>query len=47
MFVERLRLTESKGDVQRDGKQMKTDYYLPGDERRALRRFIEANETLV
>jgi len=47
MFIERLDLTGVEGDVQRDGDRVKTVYYLPGDERRALRRFIEENETIV
>ncbi len=47
MFIERLDLTGVKGDVQRDGKRVTTVYYLIGDERRAIRRFIDENEPIV
>ncbi len=47
MFVERLDLTGVEGDSQRDGERVTTVYYLHGDERRALRRFITENETTV
>jgi len=47
MFVERLDLTGVEGAGQRDGERVITVYYLTGDERRALRRWIEENETIV
>lgn len=47
MFVQRLTVTGVEGGGQRDGERVKTVYYLQGDERRALRRFIEENETVV
>jgi len=47
MFVERLDLTAVEGQSQRDGERVTAVYYLPGDERRALRRFIDVNETIV
>ncbi len=47
MFVERLDLTGVEGASQRDGDRVATVYYLQGDERRALRRFIEENEAIV
>ncbi|OTF01851.1 DNA-binding transcriptional regulator [Halorubrum sp. SD683] len=47
MFVERLDLTSVEGAGQRDGDRVTTVYYLEGDERRALRRFIEENQAIV
>lgn len=47
MFVERLDLTGVEGAAQRGGDRVATVYYLQGDERRALRRFIEENEAIV
>ena len=46
-FVERLKLTGVQGDTARTGGKVNVVYYLAGDERRAIRRFIEANEEIV
>ncbi len=46
-FIDRLDLTGVQGDVQRSGDRVSTIYYLVGDERRAVRRFIEENEEIV
>lgn len=47
MFVQRLTVTGVEGAGQRDGERVTTVYYLTGDERRALRRFIEEDEPVV
>ncbi len=47
MFVQQLDLTSVEGASQRDGKRVTAVYYLAGDERRALRRFINQNEEIV
>lgn len=47
LFVGRLDLTGVEGPGQRDGERVTTVYYLEGDERRALRRSIKENETVV
>jgi hypothetical protein len=47
MFIERLDLTGVQGDVKRDHERVTTVIYLAGDERRALRRFIDENERIV
>jgi len=47
MFVERLDVTGLGGASHRDSDRVTKVYYLHGDERRALRRFIEENEAIV
>jgi len=47
MFVERLDLPGVSGDSHRGDGSVTKIYYLPGDERRAVRRFIEENESFV
>ncbi len=47
MFVKQLSLTSVEGSSDRDGDRVTSVYYLEGDERRALRRFIEENEGIV
>jgi transcriptional regulator with XRE-family HTH domain len=45
-FVKRLQVTAAQGQANRIGDVEKV-YYLTGDERRAVRRFIEVNEGFV
>jgi len=47
MFVERLALSGVEGNSFRGEGRVTTVYYLTGDERRAMRRFIEENESIV
>lgn len=47
MFVERLELSGVESNSTRGTGSVKTVYYLSGDERRALRRFIKENESIV
>jgi len=47
MFVERLDLSGVAGDSRRGDGSVTKVYYLHGDERRAIRRFIEENESFV
>ncbi|WP_049980275.1 hypothetical protein [Halolamina rubra] len=47
MFVKRLDVTGVGGASHRDSDRVTKVYYLHGDERRALRRFIEENESIV
>ncbi len=47
MFVKRLDVTGVGGASHRDSDRVTKVYYLHGDERRALRRFIEENEVIV
>ncbi len=47
MFVERLELSTVSGKSFRSEGSVTTVYYLTGDERRAIRRFIEENESIV
>jgi len=46
-FVERLELSTASGNSFRTGGSVTIVYYLIGDERRAIRRFIEENESIV
>jgi len=46
-FVERLELSTASGNSPRTEGSVTIVYYLIGDERRAIRRFIEENESIV
>lgn len=46
VFIDRLEVSSVRGGTKRTGN-VESVYYLPGDERRAVRRFIDVNEPFV
>lgn len=46
-FVRQLKVGKQIGEAEKPGGKAVQVYYLEGDERRAIRRFIEANEEIV
>lgn len=46
-FVGQLKVGTQLGAAKRHGEKVTSVYYLEGDERRAIRRFIELNEEIV